>query len=403
MKPTFWRALFGSVLVLSLIANIYWWQQSASIGKPEQAWPSLVESELVKSGGKKSDSRSSHQAGVASWAQLESDLNYLFEGKEYRMAFAGVAAANSHYPNQVAILINRWFRKNIEALQESSKLSLLNGVERLLDAAASRYYRSMEYQWLQAEHSRASGNALEAVDLFIELQQNSNGELRHELDERINRFLEGFFTEVYRDLNWTKGLQMAERLLWHRPNDGEFLLLKADLLVQQQWYAEAEQPLQVAITIPDYEQKARKMLDRINLLKLRDTSIPLVSVGRSQYLVETNIIPVEGDREYSANLLLDTGASLTVLTQNFFQKIAVGNRARIERNAVMNTAGGRVEAPIYNIKRFRVGEYELSNLDVVVMDYPSGESQGLLGMNFLGQFDFEIDQENQWLILGPKP
>lgn len=402
MKPMLLRVLTGSILVLSLLANLYWWQKSSSIGRSAHESTAMDQQDRTLSRDRESESQSASPAEVPAWSQLEADLNYLFEGEQYRMALAGISAASPHYPHETRVLITRWFRKSIQALQENSTPTNLHNVEQLLEAASSAYYGSMDYQWLQAEFLIGSGDELEAVDLFIELQRTARGEFRHSINQRIAGFLEDYFEAVYSDLDWDKGLRIVDRLLWHNPNDGESLLLKADLLVQQKRYADAEQPLLTAVTIESHKHKARNMLERVGILKLRDISIPLVPVGRSQFLVEAGITPVQGDREYSGSLLLDTGASLTVLTHQFFKQIAKPGEVRFVSNALMNTAGGQVEAPVYNIARFRVGEYELGDFDVVVMDYPAGQSQGLLGMNFLGRFDFEIDQENEWLTLAPK-
>ena len=74
------------------------------------------------------------------------------------------------------------------------------------------------------------------------------------------------------------------------------------------------------------------------------------------------------------------------------------------RHAVIDTAGGIVEAPIYRFESFAIGEYRVRDIEFVVMalSQNNGASQGLLGMNFLKYFAFNLDQDKQHLILQPR-
>lgn len=107
---------------------------------------------------------------------------------------------------------------------------------------------------------------------------------------------------------------------------------------------------------------------------------------------------------YSLNLMIDTGASTTVITDRTFQQL----RRRSDFNYVgtykINTAGGQVYAPIYQLKQLFIGGFRLDDLAVVVLPMPDfTQANGLLGMNLLRQFDFKIDQQNSQLLLNRLP
>jgi predicted aspartyl protease len=76
------------------------------------------------------------------------------------------------------------------------------------------------------------------------------------------------------------------------------------------------------------------------------------------------------------------------------------------RNAKINTAGGVVDSPIYRFSSFAIGDYRIAEMQFVVMDLDNSGSKkngdGLLGMNFLKVFNFQIDQQNSRLILKPR-
>ena len=74
------------------------------------------------------------------------------------------------------------------------------------------------------------------------------------------------------------------------------------------------------------------------------------------------------------------------------------------RVATINTAGGKVRAPIYRFASFQIDGFRVKDIQFVVMPRIHGEknSVGLLGMNFLSRFDFQIDQQQNLLILSPQ-
>jgi len=99
----------------------------------------------------------------------------------------------------------------------------------------------------------------------------------------------------------------------------------------------------------------------------------------------------------SIQLLIDTGASLTIVTPELFTQRGI----RYEdtgRVGVFNTANGTVRAPIYRLAALQVGDWQVNELDVGVMDL-GGSMDGLLGMNFLSHFQFFIDQNESVLRL----
>jgi predicted aspartyl protease len=69
------------------------------------------------------------------------------------------------------------------------------------------------------------------------------------------------------------------------------------------------------------------------------------------------------------------------------------------RTGIFNTANGRISAPIYRLDTLSVGDWQVSDLDVGVLELDDPQFDGLLGMNFLGHFQFFIDQNEALLRL----
>ena len=125
--------------------------------------------------------------------------------------------------------------------------------------------------------------------------------------------------------------------------------------------------------------------------------IPLIAYG-NHFMVEADINSEEGFR-----LLIDTGATFSVLSSDSFEKLRSSSDIEDSGESItINTAGGVEDATIYTVDYFSVGGYYLENLKIVELNLDSlNEGDGLLGMDFLKHYKFEIDQVNNKLYLAP--
>lgn len=99
-------------------------------------------------------------------------------------------------------------------------------------------------------------------------------------------------------------------------------------------------------------------------------------------------------------LMIDTGASTTVINQRTFKSLSYSSSHDYVGHFTVNTAGGQVNAPVYRLNSMHIGGFKVSDIAVVVLPMPDFQAaDGLLGMNFLREFDFKIDQENNSLLM----
>jgi aspartyl protease family protein len=82
------------------------------------------------------------------------------------------------------------------------------------------------------------------------------------------------------------------------------------------------------------------------------------------------------------HFLVDTGASVVALTKQDARRIGVNIRSG-GQFARMSTANGEITVPVVTLKRIRIGNVEVTNVDAVVIE--EGLSTSLLGMSFLSQ------------------
>ena len=60
---------------------------------------------------------------------------------------------------------------------------------------------------------------------------------------------------------------------------------------------------------------------------------------------------------------------------------------------------GVLQAPLVSVKSLAVAGHQVDAPDVGVLHLPDDDVDGLLGMDYLSRFEFEIDQENSILRL----
>lgn len=116
--------------------------------------------------------------------------------------------------------------------------------------------------------------------------------------------------------------------------------------------------------------------------------VPLTRVGQ-HFLVNALV----DNREL--RLMVDTGASMTTLDRA---------RANVKspplRRITVNTAGGKRRAEVHRVNHFSVENIAVPDMEIALMDLTElREAVGLLGMNYLGHFNFYIDQDEPALYL----
>jgi len=167
----------------------------------------------------------------------------------------------------------------------------------------------------------------------------------------------------------------------------------------------AQRSLELVMHDPDVGQQAQAML-----MSLQQTAAPVHDADSVALATEVADIPLTRRGQHflvdatpddggSLQLLIDTGASMTIVTPAALQRQGVRYRDT-GRSRVFNTANGPVRASIYILESLSVGDWYVKQLEIGVLDL-GGQTgmDGLLGMNFLKHFRFFIDQNESMLRL----
>lgn len=322
-------------------------------------------------------------------------LQKLFEAQDYTQAWKGLSERTN---KEINILKNDWLNKCRNWLEkEPNSLRIDDFIAAGLNAFPGDY----QLRLLDAKRMFVRQKYIEAIDELYALLAESDVIEDNELDSQIINISQQRIKYLTEQQEWQALFEFTERLLWHDKTNVALTFIHAEALTKLERYSEAKNKLYYIADDVKYGSKAKALIDVIDQTLLNDRldrkSISLLSKG-SHHIVSGLI-----DDYVPVNLMIDTGASLTTISESAFNKLQQSSSTIFIKEQEFNTAGGLVTAPIYQVSSFRVDEFSVSNIEIAVMDLETGSaSDGLLGMNFLSNFDFKIDQQQNVLILAPR-
>lgn len=109
------------------------------------------------------------------------------------------------------------------------------------------------------------------------------------------------------------------------------------------------------------------------------------------------------NKKVNVSLILDTGASYMVLSSNVAKKLGLNLNDKEVQDVVLILADGRkVSAKRVTLESVTTQGVEAKNVTAAILPEDADDTSlkdGLLGMSFLKNFNFKVDQKNSKLIL----
>ena len=137
---------------------------------------------------------------------------------------------------------------------------------------------------------------------------------------------------------------------------------------------------------------------RARIIVRKDTPVARQTT-RVQVIDNQILVPVSisnGDRKVQALLLLDTGASMTSFTEEIAARLNIAPAST--RPATTRLADGRtVDISVTTVDSVAVGARMKAPLEVGILPYSGIRERhdGLLGLDFLSDFQYQIDVANE--------
>ena len=208
--------------------------------------------------------------------------------------------------------------------------------------------------------------------------------------EQAMAYVRQYLMRLYQKPNLISGnsqwlLSQLNELLEFNTNDAELHVILASLYAKLEDNYQAQYHAMMAVNDPAMQQQAEDILAELNGSSLPDElSIPLTRFG-NQYLVN---VTIEG---YPARLLLDTGASLSGVSNVYTAKYPF--LVKSTKPIRLNTASGSVDSVLFTVDTLRIDELAFNHHILALLPmHKMTEFDGLLGVDILGRFDFVIDQ-----------
>jgi clan AA aspartic protease (TIGR02281 family) len=281
-----------------------------------------------------------------------------------------------------------------------------------------QYPQDMDFLLLEAKVKVETTLLSDAITHYYDLLRNPMTESQQsEIELQIEQLTENTIEQLKRNYSWDILAMFVEPLLQLEPNSRLYIVSLAMA------YAELFQEGLMENVLASLEfddpdaQNIRKIIvaqqitptknaaddfdtgdesdesDKSETTANLGRSIPLKQFG-DQYVVEATL---SGNQ---VALLIDTGASVTAISKQYFDNLSNRYKINFLGRFSIGTAGGSLMARIYQFRELTINHVTVENLPVVVLPMLNiKHADGLLGMNFLREFDFKIDQQQSLMFI----
>lgn len=277
----------------------------------------------------------------------------------------------------------------------------------LVDAFLARYYDDVDVILILARHHLQSDYPAEAAGSF---QLAFTYAFMPAEQQKVSRAFSSFVQEVddllAAQAHWKKLITFYETLAVMDLSQPIHLLRQAELYLAN---GEAENGRQLLNRLTGQATVAD---DARAMLRALDAGAEGVAARPARTAMESIALGVAGNHYHlplrlndatDVRLIIDTGASTTTLTRSKFDSINRYGQFIELGPQVFNTASGVARGTVYRAARVQIGRHVLTDVKIAVLDFDMPQGiDGLLGMNVLSNFRFQLDQDEQRLYLRPR-
>ena len=308
--------------------------------------------------------------------------------------------SNQPMSNRIELLeqANLW-------LQQSNFLKLGT----FLQGYLKQYPQDMYFLLLEAKLKVATTLLSDAIAHYYDLLRNPmTAAQQSEIEQQIEQLSQNTIKQLKINESWDILAVFVEPLLQLEPSNRLYILSLA-MAYAELFQAGLMENVLASLDFDDPDAQsirniivAQQITPANDEVDDQDTDEKTANLGRpiplkqfgDQYVVVAKL---------SSNpvaLLIDTGASVTAISKQYFDNLSNRYKTNYIGRFSIGTAGGSIMASMYQFKALTINHVTVQNLPVVILPMQSIENaDGLLGMNFLREFDFKIDQRQAVMFI----
>ena len=321
------------------------------------------------------------------------------QSREYRRAIEFLSLLPSKNDNQA---FDYYRLRLFNSLLSAKELNPYEVVE-IIDHYLSYYHDDYEFLVQKAMYKEA------VADYFGALQTLYNAKLyvispvmQKDIRDRIDKFVKDKMNILAKE-NPREVSRLIELVQEKEPQYVPLALMIAETQIKWREYDKAFVYLDNLPLDGIHDQRVNLLLSKIETFRQNvadaqpDDAVNAIPIERqgNHYVVDLEILGVGLTR-----LLIDTGASYTTLSSSVLAGLREPYGRIVKEVVKVNTANGQVEGQLIRTQLVRLGAYEIEDIEVIAIPLDNlANVDGLLGMNILKLFEFQIDQENDLLIL----
>ena len=290
-------------------------------------------------------------------------------------------------------------------LKEKNLLTL----ETFLQGYLKQYPQDMDFLLLEAKLNVETTLLTHAIAHYYDLLRSPMTRAQQsEIELQIEQLSKNTIEHLRRNYSWDILAMFVEPLLQLAPNNRLYILSLAIA------YAELDQEglMENVLASLDFDdpdaQNIRKIILAQQVLPAKEKDVEsgkgneILDLGRpiplkqfgDQYIVEAKL---SGNQ---VALMIDTGASVTAISKQYFDNLSNKYKVNYMGRFSIGTASGSIMAGMYQFQELTINHVTVQNLPVVILPLQGiNNADGLLGMNFLREFDFKIDQRQSIMFI----
>lgn len=394
----------SGLLFISVSLNVYLFQYSLSAlvkGKqspPAEGLPLNQQTEIPEYKKSVEEFRTASEVTSNTAPEFNANLNLLAAKAEQLFLAHQFIDAVDHLEQvmvidkDIAKQINEHWLNSGYLWVERKQLTLLND---FLEAYLTRF--PFDEQWLKVKIQwyLSINHPKEALLIYINLADNAVDYQNREVWLNLARQLFDKYAEHLKNQkSWQTIIDVSGLMIGLDNSYSPYYLALAEAYIKINEPETAQNYLDNVDYVAPYQQQIDNLYQMIESLAYQQQGVELVK--KNQHFMVSAII----NEQHNANLMIDTGASLTVISNRLYEQIIDNVNFKNGREMHINTAGGNQIAFSIIVDEFTLGGETINDFEIVVMELPNfNKADGLLGMNFLQHFRFEIDQQNSLLFL----